>query len=316
MTAFIYDHGPDQLSATLSQARSQDIIRVLVEDGNVDIERYYEPGVRFGCSKSLLHRWHGSDDDYIWLASEKRLILLGDELQEFYFSLAVESSIYQGSGVISFLQSKLEDLPKLAQTKVHLDAGVLHNYLRNWEPFDHFKRPGFLFDAVGRIIDAGADIHALDDYHRTPLMAFAGISLGFISWANIHGHPGDTSMDNSQAVKLVEIRLSQYLKQWLAVLETRQIKLDDYIQEEESLGASQWMELRAEGELYVFRAESHSWFVRILFDHNACGTTSTIRFQYQFEERPLKVPGAWDEEETARIGCCDGSLQEIQISIS
>lgn len=273
-----------------------DTLRVLVEKGNAEIELFWDPGMRWGTSESLLHLWGGTSEDFLWAASEERLQLHGDDLQEFYISLALHSP-YHDPDIIDLAIEKVVDLPSLAQARTPRAGGtILHGYLSSNWILDHRRPPKLPINAMKKVIAAGVDIHAMDSSRRTPLMAMAlaGLrSIFYIGWLEKYGYSTQPSAEPVDG-KTCHVQL---LVQWTSLLEREGLDLNKYFQREKELGAERWIEM-CEDEFAGYGAMSAKgeWFVRLIFAQHEPNGDIKARFEYRILEKRRQVPGAWLED--------------------
>lgn len=271
----------------------QDTLRILVEQGHAEIEMYWNQDLPWGTCVSLLHLWGGTSAAFAWASSKERLGLLGDELEKFYFSLALHS-VYHDAEVIDIVIEKVCDLPRLAHTRIpRSDCTILHAYLsNNWIP-DHRRPPRLPISAMTKVVDAGADVHALDALGRTPLMTMALAGLRSIFYIQLMESLGCSMQPSGEPVESYPCHAG-LLAQWLLFLRGQNVDLNQYCEKEMELGAERWINMCEDQDAGVgAMREKDQWFVKLVFEQLQPAADIEVRFDYRILEHRTYVPGAW-----------------------
>lgn len=267
----------------------EDTLRILVEQGHAEIEMFWNRELRWGTCHSLLHLWGGTSATFAWASSEQRLNLLGDDLKEFYFSLALHSA-YHDPAVIDIAIEKVSDLPRLAHTRIRAGCTMLHAYLSNHWSSDR-RRPARLpVGAMKKVVDAGADLHALDWSGRTPLMALALAGLRSIFYIQLERY-GRSMQPSGTLVESYRCH-ADLLAQWILFLERQNVNLTQYYKRERELGAERWINMCEDGDAgFGAMREKDQWFVRLVFEQLQPDGITEVKFDYQIVEHRIHLPG-------------------------
>ena len=242
-------------------------IRVLVEHGKSEIAMLWTPrsdeGVLCGSDyeSSLSHIWYGPTEIFTWMTSEQRLDLLGDELEDFYVSLALSSCDFldHDAACKELAVQKVSNPVRLAQAEcLPWYRTVLHGFRRVHPPLHYPDPPKIPLEAIRKNIRAEADVHALDFQNQTPSMvlAYSGRSVVLDQLLTC------TPEQNMAIVNYHE----QLLTQWLPVLESEGYDLDEYFQREKELVAGRLIEV--DSDWWAHEADDwHSlYYVKLEFE--------------------------------------------------
>ena len=278
----------------------RDTLRVLVEHGKVEVEQQlWHPWSE--SHFTALEYFDGSVDDFLWLAAEERITLVGDELQAFYEALPTDMINMRNSvDIVRAVLSKLLDhfystmVPPRGVTVLHgLVAMLVFNL------FD-FSKVQDLYNTIHMVLDRKADIHAADMRGYTSLQLCNWLSI--FAYAR-HQHVQSMPLRRHQRFFQTAATWCTRLKLWTDFLKQSGRDLHEYVRIERERGIELWISASRAGINPSYIEYFQSWLVmsRILLNVVASSDGEEIldiRLEIAAKEKSLTVPGAWVNEES------------------
>jgi len=263
----------------------RETMRVLLDHGECEIQQGYVPGEagRWNYSKSALHYFRGSPEDYLWLAQKENIYVPKDDQDDFQASIVLQQTWMFPNDSFTAALSTVSDIAHLATFRDSDGRTLLHNlFSSNWGPEAGIWMNGDdVFGTIQKLLDNGADVHACDISGRSPLMYAAQQSLMFLQ-----------SKGLEWSAKTAPAAYSNFLKRWVTLLESSGIKPREYALREKELGAEETVPCNTFNEYSNPCISKWSWYVRVRFNHGQASDELQIEFEYSCKEKPL-MPGGW-----------------------
>jgi hypothetical protein len=266
----------------------RETMRVLLDHGGCEIQQGYVPGEtgRWNDSRSALHYFRGSSEDYLWLVQKEDIYVLKDDQDDFQASIVLQQTMMFPNDSFTAALSQVSDMVHLATFRDSGGRTLLHHLFdSNWGPEPGMWMNGDnVFDTIQKILDNGADVHACDIFGRSPLMAAAQRSLRFFQ-----------SKGLEWSAQTASAAYSNFLKRWVALLRSSKINPREYALREKELGAEELVPCNNLHEYSIPCISKWNWYVRVRLNHEQASDELRIEFEYSCKEKPL-MPGGWVDE--------------------
>jgi hypothetical protein len=296
----IFDDRPDLVDLYYSRADcmddTRDTLRVLVEHGRAEVGQPVGQLIQGLCTDTALHWFDGSVDDFSWLSTEDKITLVGNDLQEFYASVAINQGFLGELQSTQATMNRLTDLGQVATASVE-DLTILDGLLRIlvFCPLV-LEEKRDLFEILRRLLDAGMDIHGSNLARHTPLMGCALFSLEDY----IRYHVVGALDSHCWSFESVATYCTERLKDWAEFLKQSGQDLHEYVKMEKEHGINEWEPCstwglsRNDDEYFTslkVRAKVFLWV-------NTKEERLEIRLVYATKRRHNSVPGGWVDEQS------------------
>ncbi|KEF57133.1 uncharacterized protein A1O9_07323 [Exophiala aquamarina CBS 119918] len=272
----------------------RDTLRVLVEDGNAEIE---QPAGRFGLVPhyTALHWFSGPLDTFCWLSAEDKITLIGADLQEFYLSVAIINPI-QGVEFFKAAVSKHLSLRQLDSAHwFHMRFPESFVFRVVYEKLTEDEQQD-LVDTMRLSLNAGIDFHNSGCPVHTPLTARFHHSIDWYIRYELSGVIDCSSWSFSS----IAAPYTKRLKRWADLLEQAGQDLDEYVRVDKERGLNKWIQCRTglldrSNDDYLANLMV---LVRVFLGVNSKEERLRIRVVYATKKRCISIPGEWVQEQS------------------
>ena len=271
----------------------RETMRVLTEHDSIEVHQGYEldDSGYWNLSKSALHFFRGTSEDFLWLVKREDAFMDAQEWDDYVVSIVL-THIWN-TDIFLAAWNQVSNMDSLAEFRDFGGFTALHHLLS----VDGGDKPGCfdggpsIFRFVGTMLEHGADPTARDIEGTTPLMeAVQGVLTFF--W--IHDLPWTTEAATE--------KYSEFLTLWVQTLESCDIDMDDYRAKEVEAGAEDFKichhPLEDHPEEYISGIGNKHWFVRLVFEQ--AEPTQQRPFQIRLEFRSVDkdkiMPGTWPDD--------------------
>lgn len=262
-------------------------MRILLDDKKSEVHYGYSPGKRgvWNGSRSTLHGFRGSAEDYQWLArQEVGIESIDSDPDDYKASIVLQQTQMFPNFSFMISLNQITNMVHLANFRNSKGYTLLHYLMYSgWG-----SEPGVwmngteVFMTLRALLQHGADPSAQNSIGQTPLMYAAHMSMKFLSRTN-------KTLTCTEA----STKYSKFLERWVSVLRTCKINLEDYCLREQRLGAGSFTPSDCWCEVSHPLGIDEDWYVRVCFEVDPNRDVLSIKFDYQKMRRGMMIPGAW-----------------------
>ena len=292
----------------------RDAMRIIIEQGRCEVEFCWTAPLSadsvsmYDDECSPAPGWFsGTADDLLWLTEPGKVNLLDSELDDFYVTVVFQQCllVFLDPQILVAAFSRVRDLGRLAKIRDESARTFLHYVILRLSFVIDSSDEVQICELISSIIQAGADLHALDDYGDTPLM--------YALYQNVALIPHSERCPPTKVSRW----LSDGLNAWLKLLSSTGVDLRQYICTERELGAEDPIRCYI-GPVMVKRNPEdfldQDWYAQLGFIDENDGVEDAsnpdsvkIEVEYFSVKRKYPTPGDWPGDETDASEHSDGS---------